>query len=367
MPDAVPLIDIEPLLGGHDGARNAVAAAIDAACRTSGFFCIGGHGVSGELMARIDALSRQFFAQPEAIKAEIAMAKGGAAWRGWFPLGGELTRGVPDGKEGVYFGAEHPLDHPHVRAGRALHGPNQFPSEPAQLGPTVLEWMTEMTKLGHLLMSALGHGLGLGAGWFEQHLTADPVTLFRIFTYPGDWPGEWGVAEHTDYGLLTILMQDDCGGLQVRTTEPDGTTVWRDVPPIPGTFVCNIGDMLERMSGGRYRSTPHRVANTSGRQRVSYPFFFDPSWDATVRPLPLADGEIDNNRDTQRWDGADIFAFDGCYGDYLTAKVSRVFPALFERVTEAPVSARTAQRRQRREMPPSPAERPRADWPPPGQ
>ena len=91
----------------------------------------------------------------------------------------------------------------------------------------------------------------------------------------------WGVREHTDYGLLTILLQDDTGGLQVRS--PTG---WIDVPPDPDAFVCNIGDMLERMTAGRYRSTPHRVRNTTRRSRLSFPFFFDPGWDAVVRPVP---------------------------------------------------------------------------------
>jgi isopenicillin N synthase-like dioxygenase len=330
---AVPLIDIAPLFRDDHDAHRHVAAELDSACRQDGFFLITGHGVSGDLMRNLEAASRAFFARPEAEKEQIAMSHGGKAWRGWFPLGGELTRGRPDGKEGIYFGRELPVDDPRVQAGLALHGPNQFPPEPANLKPLVLEWLDAMTALGHTLMAAIGEGLGLGADWFRTNLTADPVELFRIFTYPPNWSGGWGVAEHTDYGLLTILMQDDCGGLQVRTTADDREIVWHEVEPIPGTFVCNIGDMLERMTGGRYRSTPHRVANSSGRQRVSFPFFFDPSWNARVRALPLADGRVDHETDTARWDQASVFDFDGTYGDYLTAKVARVFPGLFEEVT----------------------------------
>ena len=127
-------------------------------------------------------------------------------------------------------------------------------------------------------------GLGLEPGWFHQHLTADPLILFRIFRYPpeaGLADPNWGVAEHTDYGLLTMLRQDASGGLQVHA--PSG---WIDAPPIPGTFVCNLGDMLERMTGGRYRSTPHRVRNPGDGDRLSFPFFFDPAWDAEVLPVP---------------------------------------------------------------------------------
>ncbi len=148
--------------------------------------------------------------------------------------------------------------------------------------------------------------------------------LFRIFRYPpeaGVVEPNWGVAEHTDYGLLTILGQDDHDGLEVHA--PTG---WIDAPPIPGTFVCNLGDMLERMTGGRYRSTPHRVRNRSGADRLSFPFFFDPGWGTRVLPVPL-DGEGPTEA-RARWDGEDVFAFDGTYGEYLLGKVGRVFPDL---------------------------------------
>jgi isopenicillin N synthase-like dioxygenase len=129
------------------------------------------------------------------------------------------------------------------------------------------------------------------------------------------------VGEHTDYGLLTLLAQDDNGGLQVHT--PDG---WIDAPPVPGTFVCNLGDMLDRMTGGWYRSTPHRVRNLSGRERLSFPFFFDPDFTMAVPPLPSR-ARVDE-RGRPRWDGVDLRAFTGTYGEYLLGKVGKVFPQL---------------------------------------
>src|SRR6185295_15364477 len=132
-----------------------------------------------------------------------------------------------------------------------------------------------------------------------------------------------GVAEHTDYGLLTILATDDHDGLQVRG--PDG---WLDVPADPGVFVVNLGDMLERMTQGRYRSTPHRVRNRSDGERLSFPCFIDPSWDAACPMLPL-DGTPPADEPHRRWDGTSVRGWDGTYGDYLTAKVAKVFPALF--------------------------------------
>ncbi|HOY79905.1 MAG TPA: 2OG-Fe(II) oxygenase family protein [Hyphomonadaceae bacterium] len=147
-----------------------------------------------------------------------------------------------------------------------------------------------------------------------------------MFHYPASDAAEgWGVGEHTDYGLLTVLAQDDKGGLQVKT--PHG---WIDTPPIPGTIVCNIGDMLDRLTGGVYRSTPHRVLNVSGRSRLSFPFFFDPGFDARVVPLP---GRIAHDDSAQRWDKASLHDFTGTYGDYLLGKVGKVFPDLARDVT----------------------------------
>jgi isopenicillin N synthase-like dioxygenase len=319
----VPVIDITPLrIDGDGGDVARVADEIDRACREVGFFSVVGHGVDDRLAARLDALARDFFARPDDEKAKIAMSRGGLAWRGWFPVGGELTSGVPDSKEGVYFGAELSDDDPRVVAARPLHGRNLFPDEPAELRSVVLQWLDEMTALCHVVMRGIALALGLDADWFRDHLTTDPTILFRIFHYPpGDDDG-WGVGEHTDYGLLTILMQDDCGGLQVRG--PDG---WIDVPPVPGAFVCNLGDMLDRMTGGRYRSTPHRVRNRSGRDRLSFPFFFDPSWDAEVVPIPFV-GEQPADDVATRWDRASVHAWHGTYGDYLMSKVAKVFPTL---------------------------------------
>ena len=165
-------------------------------------------------------------------------------------------------------------------------------------------------------------------------MTADPTVLFRIFRYPPAVDDGWGVGEHTDYGLLTILATDANGGLQVHA--PGG---WIDVPSDPGVFVVNLGDMLDRMTEGRYRSTPHRVRNTSGAERLSFPCFIDPSWDAVCPVLPL-DGTPPADDAARRWDGSSVRAWDGTYGEYLTAKVAKVFPELFRVDVSYAVSSR---------------------------
>ncbi|MEV4411746.1 2-oxoglutarate and iron-dependent oxygenase domain-containing protein [Catellatospora sp. NPDC049609] len=313
---ALPIIDLS-------ADRAAVAAEIQAACRDSGFFYLTGHGVPTELLERLDAAAREFFALPEDVKLEIAMARGGRAWRGFFPVGGELTSGRPDLKEGLYFGLDLPDDDPRVRAGLPLHGADLYPRQVPALAELVPAYVAALTGVAQEVMRAVAVSLDLPADYFASGYTADPTVLFRIFHYPPSPSGDdgWGVGEHTDYGLLTLLAQDDNGGLQVRT--PSG---WVDAPPVPGTFVCNIGDMLDRLTGGWYRSTPHRVRNVSGNERLSFPFFFDPDFSATVPPLP---GRARTGTDGHpRWDGQDLRAFTGTYGDYLLGKVGKVFPQL---------------------------------------
>lgn len=321
--ESLPVVDIGPLVRGEP-AGVEVAAVLDSACRTIGFFGVTGHGVEPTLLPRLDAAARTFFARPAEEKEAVAMGRGGLAWRGWFPVGGELTSGRPDRKEGLYLGRELGPAHPAVRAGRPMHGPNLWPAHPAELKDLALAWMAAMESLGQVLLQGLARGLGLDERWFARELTADPTVLFRIFHYPPGDERDWGVGEHTDYGLLTILAQDDCGGLQVKARGAG----WIEVPADPSVFVVNIGDMLDRMTGGRYRSNPHRVRNVSGRDRLSFPFFLDPSWDAVVRPIEGLTGAPPPDDAESRWDGRSVHAWRGRYGDYLTAKVARVFPDL---------------------------------------
>jgi isopenicillin N synthase-like dioxygenase len=337
----IPVIDFSRFDSGS-GRAGDVAAEMGRACREFGFFYVVGHGVDEGLAQRLEQLSRQFFSQDLQTKLAIRMELGGRAWRGYFPVGAELTLGQPDQKEGLYFGAELGDDHPKVAAGTYLHGPNLFP-ELSGFRETVLEYLDAMTRLGHRLMAAFAVSLGLDASYFNERYTYDPLILFRIFHYPplpADDPASqrqamgsavsnsqaagsrrWSVGEHTDYGILTILRQDNAGGLEVKSQSR-----WIEAPPLPGSLVCNIGDMLDRMTGGLYRSTPHRVRNVSGKSRLSFPFFFDPNFDAEVK---LIDPNIAVTDDkSQRWDRSSVHQLSGTYGDYILQKVAKVFPEL---------------------------------------
>ncbi len=222
------------------------------------------------------------------------------------------------------------MDHALVRARTPMHGRNLFPPQIPLFRETVLDYMAAMTALGHRLMEGIALSLGLEAFYFADRYTKDPLILFRIFHYPRDTrPAEnkprWGVGEHTDYGVLTILKQDDTGGLQVKSRSR-----WIAAPPVAGTFLCNIGDMLDRMTGGRYRSTPHRVSSPTKSDRLSFPFFFDPNFNAEVRPIEL--GGVVRDDKHERWDRQSVHEFSGTYGEYLLGKVSKVFPELEQSV-----------------------------------
>ena len=255
------------------------------------------------------------------------MSKGGKAWRGYFPVGTELTSGTPDLKEGLYFGEELSAQDPRVQAGLPLHGENLFPDING-FAEVVLDYFNQMTRLGQQLMRGIALSLGFKPTFFEEYYMLNPLKLFRIFHYPApvknpDRQASWGVGEHTDYGVLTILKQDDTGGLQVFTKDQ-----WIEAPYIENTFVCNIGDMLDLMTGGYYRSTPHRVISNALKGRLSFPFFYDLDFDCHPGAINLAHLGHSKPKEFHRWDQATLQAFEGSYGEYLINKVSKVFPEL---------------------------------------
>jgi isopenicillin N synthase-like dioxygenase len=325
--ESLPIVDI----ASRDIDR--IGAALDRACCEFGFFYVTGHNISPALSARMMTLAREFFASPLNEKMTIAMAHGGRAWRGYFPVDGELTSGRPDRKEGIYFGTELGVDDPRVRAGLPLHGANLFPAMPG-FRDTILAYIDEVTAVGQMLLRGIAAGLGLAPDYFLDRYTSEPIVLFRIFNYPPSTVGadenELGVGEHTDYGLLTLLQQDEVGGLQVWHRDR-----WLPAPPVPDSLVCNIGDMLERLTAGRYVSALHRVRNVSTRDRISMPLFLDPGFDAVLEPINVLAPDptaIERRRGGRRWDGSDLATVSGTYGDYLLSKVSKVFPQLRAKV-----------------------------------
>jgi isopenicillin N synthase-like dioxygenase len=292
------------------------------AFRTIGFAYLEDHGVSTDLQSRLIKSAETFFAQPLDTKMKYAMKNSGKAWRGYFPVGGELTSGKPDLKEGFYFGIDHPPQHPNLN--RPTFGQNPWPD--AALKAAVTEYMREMKRVSTALLEMVAEGLSLERDFFRKAFSAEPTEFFRIFAYPMHTTkdDDWGVREHTDMGFLTVLKQDDSGGLQAKHI--DGH--WVDVPPRPNALVLNIGDMLEFWTGGVLRSTPHRVRNPARQNRFSYPYFFDPNWNSSLEPIdPKRLAQFPKSV-TKRWDGLELHALKSTYGEFVWNKISKVFPDL---------------------------------------
>ncbi|MFC3606227.1 isopenicillin N synthase family dioxygenase [Stutzerimonas tarimensis] len=282
----LPLIDVAGLFSPDLADRTAVAAEVGRACKQTGFFYICNHGVDGALQRALFAETRRLFDLPETAKRALDKAKS-AANRGYEPLRGQrLEAGAPaDLKEGFYIGREDAADDPRVLAGRFNHGPNQWPDLP-RFRRTMEAYRDALEALASRLMSAIALSLQLPEDYFSG-FCRDSMSTLRLLHYPpqpaNPQPGEKGCGAHTDFGGLTLLLQDENPGLQVwdhRAGE------WLEAEPIPGTYVVNLGDMIARWTNDRYRSTLHRVVNLSGAERYSVPFFFSGNPDHLVECLP---------------------------------------------------------------------------------
>ncbi|MGR1219431.1 2-oxoglutarate and iron-dependent oxygenase domain-containing protein [Metapseudomonas otitidis] len=283
--NTLPLIDIAPLYGTDSAAWRDVATQIDTACRDWGFFYITGHGIPPERIDALLAAAKAFFALPEAEKLKIDITRT-AHHRGYGAIATEqLDPTQPsDLKETFDMGFHMAADHPEVLAGKPLRGPNRHPELPGWAA-LMEQHYADMQALAQTLLRAIALALGIERDFFDARF-AEPISVFRMIHYPprhtarsADQPG---AGAHTDYGCVTLLYQDDAGGLQVRNVHGE----WIDAPPIPGSFVVNIGDMMARWSNDRYTSTPHRVISPLGVHRYSMPFFAEPHPDTEISCLP---------------------------------------------------------------------------------
>ncbi|KAJ3335154.1 hypothetical protein HDU93_006331 [Gonapodya sp. JEL0774] len=296
------------------------------ACRSWGGFVAVNHGLPTNLQADLLAAARAFFKLEEATKMALHVKKqGNMAWRGYMPCG-ELTHGTTDHKEGLYMGPEHGPDYPRVKKATPLFGPNQFPDkELPSLRPAALEYISAVTDLGQRFMDLLSTGLELPQTTIRDMFTKDdPIALVRLFSYsPAAKLSETGIGDHSDYGLWTMLAVD-APGLEFWNEK---IGVWGQVPYIPGSIICNAGDLLDRATHGLILSPRHRVLNLESTHRTSIPFFFDPSWDAIMQTLPLPQHLLDTalepeNRaaSERRWAITSIVKFEGEYSGFLKTK-----------------------------------------------
>ncbi|HSW08380.1 isopenicillin N synthase family dioxygenase [Aquabacterium sp.] len=285
---SIPVIDLEENLETRIATAGRAAAALYQALSTIGFAYIRGHGIAAATIAAAFAASREFHASTLAQKQSIAI---NAFHRGYMGLASStiVTSSVdrvtqPNMSESLMLMHDLRPDDPALLAGEPLQGPNQWPHWLPSFRPHIDRYRREVDAVARHLVRLITISLGLPAHALARHFER-PTTFLRMLHYPPQAPGldeTFGSAPHTDYGMITLLAQDNAGGLQVRPRGGD----WIDAPPMEGCFVLNVGDMLARWTNKRFVSTPHRVINRSGFDRYSLPYFFDPGMDSVIECLP---------------------------------------------------------------------------------
>jgi isopenicillin N synthase-like dioxygenase len=295
----IPTIDLRPWLDGAPDARARTARTVDDALRSAGFLLVTGHGVTASLRARIRAAARTFFVLPAEIKEKYAARVGG---RGWLGPGTEAngysegTETPPDLKESLTFATHEPFEDPEINA--QWYAPNVWPREVPELRVLCEEYLARMGELENRLLSLLGEALGLEQDFFTRHM-AHPTYGFNINWYPGTElvgepePGQFRIGPHTDFGTVTILdRQAGKGGLQVHTD--DGG--WQDAPYDPAAFTINIGDLMARWTGDRWRSGRHRVlpppADAPAEELMSLVYFGECTPGTVVESVPAPVGRV---------------------------------------------------------------------------
>jgi isopenicillin N synthase-like dioxygenase len=285
--DQIPVIDFAPFLAGSEQGRAAVAAAIREAAETIGFFYLAGHGIEQRLIDQAFDAGRRFFELPLEAKKAVAIRE----QRGYQAFKDVVREGYrPNLNESFFMGLDLQPDDPDVVARLPLHGPNQWPSTLPQLRAPMEAYFERICAVGHSLLRACALALDIPENFFEAYYRK-PIPLVRIIHYPASSEprpeNQYGNPPHTDYGCITLLAQDDVGGLAVKRR---GSAGWIEAVSLPGTLVINIGDMLMRWTNDRWVSTPHRVINDPERSRYSMPTFFDPDYRALVSCIESCQG-----------------------------------------------------------------------------
>jgi isopenicillin N synthase-like dioxygenase len=347
----LPIIDISPFLvpSSTPEARKATASAVNRACTDYGFFYLTGHGIPESKLDEVINLARRFFALPIDEKNKIKRhsaggSEGGDGARGYQGIGENVTGGARDMHEAIDLYRE--WDHAEKDMGdgtcKTLQGTNLWPENPKELKPVCLEYIEQLQHVGEALVRAMGQALGLPT---PETVASDPSSqedsdifvrntdrsfwVMRLIGYPtltiplsqsaanGDSEpadeSSFSCGVHSDYGCVTLLLADPTPGA-LQALHKDGST-WINADPIPGAFVVNIGDMIERWTNGLWKSTKHRVIHRRNGYRVSVPFFYEPNFEAEIKPLGKC---VERSGEEPIHEG-------GMYGKHLMEKVTGNF------------------------------------------
>ena len=276
--DKIPIIDVVSLRNGKD--KFSVAKFLHDASKNLGFIYIKNHGINENVIKNVRKDGLSFFRKNKKDKIEVKISK---KHRGWLGYGGAKMHdnAKPDLKESFIWGYQDDKgfsieDHP-------LRGKNLWPTSVPTLENSAMEFFEHTNNLARDLLKGFAIGLNLDEDFFFKS-SSKPLSRASLVYYPSQpidmGEDQFGVSSHTDFGVLTILCQDEVGGLQVQDLNGE----WFHAPPIPNTIIVNVADLLSRWTGGEYKSTPHRVVNTSGKERLSIVLAFDPNPETIVDP-----------------------------------------------------------------------------------
>jgi isopenicillin N synthase-like dioxygenase len=313
--DSIPVIDLSPWFTGNTDQQKEVAEEVVLACVTCGFFYIVNHQFPQHLLTSVFELAHDFFDLPIKDKEKVSFELGNKN-RGYIALGAESSDPDASRDEKEAYDFTHPI--PAITAGELLpdriSGKNLWAEQPACLKPVINLYMEKSIQLGRVLFQIFAVGLGLDRHYFGDKIDY-PIAQLRLLHYPAQNSEDLtmenlGIGKHCDYECLTILAQEDVGGLQVLNLQGE----WIEAPPIEGAFNVNIGEMLTRWTNGKFKATPHRVINTGGRRRYSVAFFFATNYDVNIKPLDVCVTE----GGTPQYE--EILA-----GEYLLARLDEIY------------------------------------------
>ena len=287
--DQIPIIDIAEIDQIDGPGIESIVRQIRKAYGTAGFAYIVNHGVGPLLIENLFQNSVEFHSLPYEEKMKIELNE---LHRGFIPINTSTDKNSklavitkPNQSESFIMMREANRNDPAVQMGDFLAGPNLWPEKLPQFRKTMISYFDELTHLCHKICRTIALALRTDVEAFAAEF-APPTTFLRLLHYPPQSPDSpcdlYGSAPHRDFGCITILAQDETGGLQLRNSQGN----WINAPFVKDSFVMNFGDMLHRWSNGLFISTPHRVINSSGKERYSCPFFFEPNINAKVSPLP---------------------------------------------------------------------------------
>jgi isopenicillin N synthase-like dioxygenase len=291
---SVPIIDISPWSSGDGTAQTAIADAVNGACRTWGFFIVSGHGIELELMDRMVEVT--FFDLPLDVRLQAERRDSPRGYIRFASGSSASTRGQqmpPDLRESFRAGPEAKPGDPYYDSDgvRRFFVPNVWPEKPAAMRDVWQRYYASMEDLSARLMQIFAQALGLPPMWFADKIDR-AINQLVAQHYPEPefppLPGQLRNGEHSDFGSITLLMAENRpGGLQILGMDDQ----WHDVIPVPGTFIVNLGDMLERWTNDRWRSTLHRVVNPpqdagGASRRISVAFFHQPNVEAVIDCIP---------------------------------------------------------------------------------